>query len=95
VIYPGDAQGITSRGELKMGKENYLRVPITMPEEMFSYLEEMSLKSKVTGGRKLANTSIVRACVSAIMDLNVDVTAVKDEEELKERIKKAWAQYKK
>ncbi len=73
-----------------MGKENYLRVPITMPEEMFSYLEEMSLKSRVTGGRKLANTSIVRACVSAVMDLDVDVTAVRDEDELKDRIREAW-----
>ncbi len=46
-----------------MGKENYLRVPITMPEDMFLYLEETSLKSKVSGGRKLANTTIVRACL--------------------------------
>lgn len=76
-----------------MGKENYLRVPITMPEDMFLYLEEMSLRSKVTGGRKLANTSIVRACVGAVMDLDLDVTAVKDEEELKGRIQKAWAQH--
>jgi hypothetical protein len=74
-----------------MGKENYLRVPITMPEDMFLYLEETSLKSKVTGGRKLANTTIVRACVSAVMDLNLDVTGVKDEDQLKERIKQAWA----
>jgi len=78
-----------------MGKENYLRVPITMPEEMFSYLEEMSLKSRVTGGRKLANTSIVRACVSAVMGLDVDVTAVRDEEELKDRIREAWTRQKK
>ena len=77
-----------------MGKENYLRVPITMPEDMFLYLEETSLKSKVSGGRKLANTTIVRACVSAVMDLDLDVTAVKDEDQLKERIKQAWAKSK-
>ena len=35
-----------------MGRESYLRVPITMPEEMFAYLEASSLKSKITGGRK-------------------------------------------
>jgi len=74
-----------------MGKEDYLRVPITMPEEMFTYLESVSVKSKVTGGRKLANTAIVRACVMAMMDLNVDVNGVKDEEELKERILEAQA----
>jgi hypothetical protein len=69
-----------------MGKENYLRVPITMPEDMFAYLESVSIKSKVSGGRKLANTTIVRACVMAMMDLDVDVHGVKDEDELKERI---------
>lgn len=69
-----------------MGKENYLRVPITMPAEMFSYLESVSIKSKMTGGHKLANTEIVRACVMAMMDLNVDIDGVKDEEDLKNRI---------
>lgn len=72
-----------------MSKENYLRVPITMPEDMFAFLESVSIKSKVSGGRKLANTAIVRACVMAMMDLDVDVQGVKDEDELKERIIKA------
>lgn len=78
-----------------MGKENYLRVPITMPEEMFAFLESVSIKSKVSGGRKLANTAIVRACVMAMMDSDVDVSGVKDEDELKERIIKAQARKKK
>ncbi len=76
-----------------MGKDSYLRVPITMPEEMFTYLENMSVKSKVTGGRKLANTAIVRACVKAAMDLEIDVTGVRDEEELKDRIMEARSRY--
>ncbi|MEW6189902.1 MAG: hypothetical protein AB1466_07360 [Actinomycetota bacterium] len=78
----------------KESKKNYLRVPITMPEEMFSYLENLSLKSKVSGGRKLANTAIVRAAIKALMQLDIDVTGVKDEDELKERIMEAKAQYK-
>ena len=76
-----------------MGKESYLRVPITMPEDMFSYLEALSLRSKTTGGKKLANTEIVRAAVAAMMDLEVDVTAVGDEAELKDRIMEARARY--
>ena len=76
-----------------MSKENYLRVPITMPAEMFSYLESVSIKSKMTGGHKLANTEIVRACVMAMMDLDVDVAGVKDEEELKIRIMAAQTDY--
>ena len=77
-----------------MGKESYLRVPITMPEDMFAYLEEMSLKAKVTRGRKLPNTAIVRAAVSAMMDMEVDFSGVMDEEELKTRIMEAKARYK-
>jgi hypothetical protein len=76
-----------------MRKDNYLRVPITMPADMFTYLENLSVKSKVTGGRKLANTAIIRACVRAMMDLDVDVTGVKDEDELKDRIMEARAKY--
>lgn len=76
-----------------MGKESYLRVPITMPEDMFAYLEEMSLKAKVTRGRKLPNTAIVRAAVSAMMDMEVDFSGVKDEDELKDRIMEAKAKY--
>jgi hypothetical protein len=75
-----------------VSKENYLRVPITMPAEMFSYLESVSIKSKMTGGHKLANTEIVRACVMAMMDLDVDVDGVRDEEELKNRIIAAQAE---
>ena len=78
-----------------MSKEDYLRVPITMPEDMFTFLETVSVKSKVTGGRKLANTAIVRACVMAMMDLEVDVSGVKDEDELKERILRAQLKHEK
>lgn len=76
-----------------MGKESYLRVPITMPEEMFAYLEEMSLKAKVTKGKKLPNTAIVRAAVSAMMDMDVDFTGVVDEDQLKDRIMEASSKY--
>ncbi len=76
-----------------MGKENYIRVPITMPDDMVSYLEENSLKSKVTGGHKLANTEIVRAAINAIRKLDIDYTAVKDEDDLRNRILEAKASY--
>lgn len=64
-----------------------------MPEEMFTYLEGLSIRSKVTGGRKLPNTAIVRACVMSVMDLDLDVSGVQDEDELKERIAAAWAKH--
>jgi hypothetical protein len=71
----------------------YIRVPITMTEKMINFMEGMSLKSKVTGGYKLPNTAIVRACLKAIMELDIDVTGIKTEEELKDRIMEARAKY--
>lgn len=76
----------------KPSKENIFRVPITIPEEMFDYLTKLAIRAKVTGDRKLAITEIVRAIVSAcLMESDVDFSGVKDEEELKERIKRAFS----
>ena len=69
-----------------MSETDYIRVPITLSEELVDWLENLSLKARVTGGRKLPNTAIVRACLKAIMELDVNVDCVKDEEDLKVRI---------
>jgi len=63
-------------------KENYLRVPITMPSEMFEGLEALSLKAKMTGGKKLANTELVRAAVRFMLEAGVDVSGCRDEEDV-------------
>lgn len=70
-------------------KSGFLRVPITMSADMIEYLGKISLKAKVTGGRKLAITEIVRACLKAFMEIEVDVSGVKDEEMLVTRILQA------
>lgn len=72
-----------------MNEKPDIRVPITMTEKMINYMESLSMKSKVTGGHKLPNTAIVRACVKAAMDLDIDPTGLKNEEELKARIMEA------
>ena len=63
-------------------KSQYLRIPITMPADMVAYLEDLSLKAKVTGGRKLANTEITRAAIRLFVDLEVDSSGCKGEEDL-------------
>lgn len=72
-----------------MNEKPDIRVPITMTEKMINYMEALSMKSKVTGGHKLPNTAIVRACVKAAMDLDIDATGLKNEDELKTRIMEA------
>ncbi|MDZ7838861.1 MAG: hypothetical protein U5N58_13505 [Actinomycetota bacterium] len=43
-------------------KQDYFRVPITMPSAMVSFLENMGIECKKSGGHKIANTEIVRSC---------------------------------
>jgi len=76
-----------------MANKPYIRVPITMTDKMINFMETMSMKSKVTGGRKLPNTAIVRAAVSMLMALDIDANNIRSEEELKSRIADAVAKY--
>lgn len=73
-----------------MSETNYIRLPLTLSEELISWLDEIALKAKASGGHKLTRTSAIRACFTAIMELNVDVGGVKNEEELKSRIMEAY-----
>ncbi len=74
-------------------KQDYFRVPITMPSGMVSYLENLGIECKKSGGHKIANTMIVRSAIRLLMDLDPDIKGVKSEEELEKRIKKAAKKY--
>ena len=75
-------------------KQDYFRIPITMPSEMVSFLENLGIECKRSGGHKLANTEIVRTLIRIMMDLDVDLSGIKTEEELETRIKEAVKRYK-
>ena len=77
---------------LKSSEVNVFRMPVTVPEEVMLYLEKLSLRAKATGGKKLSNTMITRATLKALMETDLDVSGVKTEEELTERIKQAFKQ---
>ncbi len=70
------------------------RVPISITKEMDQWLQDLSRKMKATGGYKLPKSYILRALLNAAMRLNLDVNAVKTEEELAERILSAIKKYK-
>ena len=74
-------------------KQDYFRVPITMPSRMVSYLENLGIECKKSGGQKIANTMIVRCAIRLLMDLNLGISGVKSEEELESRIKEAAKKY--
>ena len=74
-------------------KQDYFRVPITMPSGMVSYLENLGIECKKSGGHKIANTMIVRSAIRLLMDLDPDIKGVKSEEELEKRLKEAAKKY--
>ena len=75
-------------------KQDYFRVPITMPSDMVAYLEDLGIQCKKSGGHKIANTMIVRSAIRLIMEIDPDITEVKSEEELEARFKSAAKRYK-
>lgn len=75
-------------------KQDYFRVPITMPSGMVAYMENLGIECKKSGGHKIANTMLVRCAIRLLMDMDLDISKVKTEEELEERIKKAAKKYK-
>ena len=75
-------------------KQDYFRVPITMPSDMVSYLENLGIQCKKSGGHKIANTMIVRSAIRLVMVLEPDISMVKTEEELESRLKEAAKKYK-
>jgi len=74
-------------------KQDYFRVPITMPSGMVSYLENLGIECKKSGGHKIANTMIVRCAIRLLMDMDMDISKVRSEEQLEDRIKKAAKKY--
>jgi len=64
-------------------------VPISITKGMEAWLQDLSSKMKSSGGYKLPKSYIIRALLDAAMQLDIDVTEIKTEEELVKRILKA------
>ncbi len=66
-----------------MGKGN--RMCVGLSKKHICFLERISKDCKFSGGRKLSRTSIIRAFLKVAKGMDVDVTSVKGERQLKER----------
>lgn len=76
-------------------RKDLFRVPISITKDMESWLQRLSNDMKASGGYKLPKSYVLRSLLSAIMELKVDVSGVKTEEELEKRFLKAIRSYKK
>ncbi len=64
-------------------KKKWMR--ISLSKRQLCLLDEISKNCRFSGGRKFRRTAIIRAFLKAGKMLNVDVSGVKTEEELKGR----------
>lgn len=69
-------------------KGKHLRAELTLPVSLDRFLTEFGARARTTGGYQLPKTEIIRALIRVLMKLKVDVSGVKDEDELVARIMK-------
>ncbi len=70
-------------------KSQYFRLNLTLPEALDRFLEEVGMEAKSTKGYKLPKTLILRALIRMMGEMDVDVSGVRTEEELIERLLQA------
>lgn len=70
-------------------KSDYIRVNLTLPDELDRVLQELGNDARATGGYKIPKTMIMRALVRLLMTLDIDPSGIRTEDELLERILQA------
>ena len=74
-------------------KKSTISSSITLTKKNIDFLDSLSQKSRHSSGIKLSKSSIVRALLSISKDLEIDVSNVKNQDELKDRIIEAFCKH--
>lgn len=61
---------------------NYIRLNLTLPDELDRMLQEFGSDARAAGGYKIPKTTIIRALIRLLMTLEVDLSGIKTEEDL-------------
>ena len=69
------------------------RVPISITRKTELWLQNLSNEMKATGGYKLPKSYVIRSMINALMKLKIDVSGVKSEKDLEEKIVEAIKKY--
>ena len=75
-------------------RKDLFRVPISITKDMETWLQDLANKMKESGGYKLPKSYVIRGLLDAAMNLKIDVSGVKSEDELKERLLEAIKKHK-
>ena len=62
--------------------DNYIRLNLTLPDELDRMLQEFGSDARAAGGYKIPKTMIIRALIRLLMTLEVDLNDVRTEEDL-------------
>jgi len=61
---------------------SYIRLNLTLPDELDRMLQEFGSDARAAGGYKIPKTMIIRALIRLLMTLEVDLNGVRTEEDL-------------
>lgn len=75
-------------------RKGLFHISFSITQEMETWFQSLSNEMKATGGYKLPKSFILRSLLNALMELKIDVSGVKTEEELEKRFLEAIRQYK-
>ena len=78
-----------TQGRALIGKQGYWRLQLTLPKRMDLFLIRLGERAKESGGFKMRKTQIIRSLIALLQELDVDVSGVRTEAELKGRILEA------
>lgn len=67
-------------------KSSMIKLSVFLSREEDAYLENLAHTAKFSGGRKLSKTKLIEAMVKAFRQTELDVRAVKDDQELLNRV---------
>jgi hypothetical protein len=82
---------------VKIDSDTLHRVPVVMPLDLADYLADLGSEAKRNGGFKLAKTTIIRALIRAMLIIDekvkIDLTGVKEEGQLIDRLLDTYHRY--
>lgn len=76
----------TGQGAPPADSISMIKLSVFLNREEDAYLEGISSSAKFTGGKKLSKTKIVQAMVRAFSTTGLDVSGVRDDDELYKRV---------
>ena len=77
---------MTNGRDGKGDKSEYIRVNLTLPDELDRVLQKLGSDARATGGYKIPKTMIMRALIRVLMTLDIDPSGVKTEDEFLDRV---------